>query len=87
MRKNINNKKYMKVCKACLEEQYMYKKILKKLELIERQLDYNLKNYEENKNAQLMIMERLENIADFLRNNYNVVIEERERYSFNPYDD
>ena len=40
-----------------------------------------------NKNADLMIMERLENIADFLRNNYNVVVEEREIFTLNPHDD
>ena len=34
-----------------------------------------------------MIIERLENIADFLRNNYNIVVEEREIFSINPHDD
>ena len=64
-----------------------YKKILYKLTRIESKLDIALKKNEERKNAELMIMTRLENIADFLRNNYNVVIEERELYSFNPHDD
>lgn len=63
------------------------KKMHKRLERIESKIDLMLSDYEENKNTNFLIINRLENIADFLRNNYNVVIEEREVFNFNPHDD
>ena len=68
---------YEKIIKYC-------KRINYKLDRIERKLNYCVKKYEESKNADLMIITRLENIADFLKNNYNVVIEENEKYTY-PY--
>ena len=58
-----------------------------KFQKIELVLDDITNDNSKNKNADLMIMERLENIADFLRNNYNVVVEEREIFTLNPHDD
>ncbi len=58
-----------------------------KFQKIELLLDDITNDNSKNKNADLMIMERLENIADFLRNNYNVVVEEREIFTLNPHDD
>ena len=58
-----------------------------KFQKIELLLDDITNDNSKNKNADLMIMERLENIADFLRNNYNVVVEEREIFTLNPQDD
>ena len=71
---------------ACEDEELkrLYKNYNYRLTQIERKIDYCIKNYEENKNADLMIIARLENIADFLKNNYNVVIEEKEKYNY-PY--
>lgn len=63
------------------------KRIYKKLEKIESKIGQVLSDYEQNKNNNFLIINRLENIADFLRNNYNVVIEEREIFNFNPHDD
>ena len=57
-----------------------------KFQKIELLLDDITNDNSKNKNADLMIMERLENIADFLRNNYNVVVEEREIFTLNPHD-
>ena len=79
----------------------LYKEIKflnRNLNRVEKDLEYKFRKLEvlldditndnsKNKNADLMIMERLENIADFLRNNYNVVVEEREIFTLNPYDD
>lgn len=62
-----------------------YSKINKKLNNIEKLLYKSIENYEQHKNAELMIISRLENIADFLKHNYNVVIEER--FNYNPHDD
>lgn len=79
----------------------LYKEIKflnRNLNRVEKDLEYKFRKLEvlldditndnsKNKNADLMIMERLENIADFLRNNYNVVVEEREIFTLNPHDD
>ena len=62
-----------------------YTLYLKRLDNMEKILYKSIENYGESKNAQLMIISRLENIADFLKHNYNVVIEER--FNYNPHDD
>lgn len=64
-----------------------YKEINEKLDSLDGKVEKCLEDYEENKNAELMIIEKLENIGDFLRNNYNFVIEEMERFNKYPYDD
>lgn len=64
-----------------------YNNINERLERIENFLININNDYKQSKNADLMIIERLENIADFLKNNYNVVIEEREIFTLNPHDD
>lgn len=63
---------------------YQYKNLDYRLKKMEKNLESILKKFEENRNADLMIISRLENIADFLKNNYNVVIEEKEKYTY-PY--
>ena len=68
-----------------ITNEILYKKINKRLNGMERLLYKCIENYEESKNAELMIISRLENIADFLKHNYNVVIEER--FNYNPHDD
>lgn len=68
-----------------ITNEMLYKRINKRLNDMEKLLYKCIENYEESKNAELMIISRLENIADFLKHNYNVVIEER--FNYNPYDD
>ena len=94
---NKNNK----VRELKIDMYQLYKEIKflnRNLNRIEKDLEYKFQKIEllldditndnsKNKNADLMIMERLENIADFLRNNYNVVVEEREIFTLNPHDD
>lgn len=82
--KNIDNEQlYRKLTK--LEK---FNKVINyRLYAIEEKVQKCIQDYEESKNAQLMIISRLENIADFLKHNYNVVIEERAKFNFNPHDD
>ena len=98
--KNTNHKNN-KVRDLKIDMYQLYKEIKflnRNLNRIEKDLEYKFRKLEvlidditndnsKNKNADLMIMERLENIADFLRNNYNVVVEEREIFTLNPHDD
>ena len=94
---NKNNK--VRDLKIDMYQLYKEIKFLNRnLNRVEKDLEYKFRKLEvlidditndnsKNKNADLMIMERLENIADFLRNNYNVVVEEREIFTLNPHDD
>lgn len=98
--KNTNHKNN-KVRDLKIDMYQLYKEIKflnRNLNRVEKDLEYKFRKLEvlldditndnsKNKNADLMIMERLENIADFLRNNYNVVVEEREIFTLNPHDD
>lgn len=98
--KNTNHKNN-KVRDLKIDMYQLYKEIKflnRNLNRVEKDLEYKFQKIEllldditndnsKNKNADLMIMERLENIADFLRNNYNVVVEEREIFTLNPHDD
>lgn len=80
MKYNLKNKNYKSINEKIID-------IKQSIDRIENLL-IDIKNeYNQNKNADLMIIERLENIADFLRNNYNIVVEEREIFSINPHDD
>ncbi len=86
-RKYVNNKKESKSNNKQndITNEMLYRKINKRLDNMEKILYKSIENYGESKNAQLMIISRLENIADFLKHNYNVVIEER--FNYNPHDD
>ena len=64
-----------------------FRKIDERLYNLQKQIEDCKQCYENSRNADLMIISKLENIGDFLRNNYNVVIEERERFNLYPYDD
>lgn len=82
--KNHNNEIDFKLFKKMLKQNEI---INQKLDLLETKVEKCLEDYEKNKNADLMIIEKLENIGDFLKNNYNYVIEEKERFYRYPYDD
>lgn len=63
-------------------------KILEKITFIEeilKEMNQNvrtlLKENEDKKNEQLLVITRLENLADFIKNKHNVVIEEKEEYN------
>ena len=98
-KKTENKKNKVRDLKIDMYQLYKEIKFLNRnLNRIEKDLEYKFQKIEllldditndnsKNKNADLMIMERLENIADFLRNNYNVVVEEREIFTLNPHDD
>ena len=50
------------------------------LEQINNNIHILLKDNDDKKTEQLLLMTRFENLADFIREQYNVVIEEKEEY-------
>lgn len=62
--------------------------IIKKLEKIEKSIEELNKNindinqeYKDNQNSQILLLTKIENIADFIRNQYNIVIEDEEKFT------
>lgn len=50
------------------------------LDQINNNIHILLKDNDDKKTEQLLLMTRFENLADFIREQYNVVIEEKEEY-------
>ena len=87
MNKKIQNIDNTQIYRKLIKLEKLSKLLNYRLYTIEEKVEKCIQDYEESKNAQLMIISRLENIADFLKHNYNVVIEERTKFNFNPHDD